>query len=358
MIFFLNVTITDIRIGYPYHRASWFPISNRFDIFKYALASYAVLEPLTSKFILYVNLAEFDYRRDELEQYLHSIFPITKLEIHWVRLNHTHEWRGACDQLSLSDESIIWYLGNDDHIFIDSSLEMVEAGIHALKNDTDPMAIMYYSHWTSQMRLAMHFNGQLTNDKNFIIYNWNNFDAIHMMKFARFKRYWFEVDCKDKVVYRSDELVHHSNLTIPSNVYAPIKELVRHYDGDSHVGKDLANIAPPLFIPPGFFENQMIIRVGKTKRDNSSTNFNPASEWLYNFSKAGTDYRWLLDDIPLFWKSHIIELDVNYKDYQNLIQARNAAYVASTRIPMHAFGITFTHEDAVPLDWISNNIRG
>ena len=67
MIVLFNVKITDTRIGYPYARASWYPVSNRFDIFKYALASHAVLAPVTDKFIFYIDLAEFAPRQAELE---------------------------------------------------------------------------------------------------------------------------------------------------------------------------------------------------------------------------------------------------------------------------------------------------
>ena len=71
MIVLFNVKITDVKMTHPYagtvyDRASWFPVSNRFDIFKYCLASRAVMAPVVDKFILYIDLAEFTPRQEEL----------------------------------------------------------------------------------------------------------------------------------------------------------------------------------------------------------------------------------------------------------------------------------------------------
>ena len=44
MIVLFNVKITDIRMGYPYRRAAWMPNPERYDVFRYCLASTAVLD--------------------------------------------------------------------------------------------------------------------------------------------------------------------------------------------------------------------------------------------------------------------------------------------------------------------------
>ena len=58
MIVLFNVKITDVRMGYPYTRGAHMPNPERFDIFKYCLASTSVLEPLVSKFAFYITLDE------------------------------------------------------------------------------------------------------------------------------------------------------------------------------------------------------------------------------------------------------------------------------------------------------------
>ena len=167
MIVLFNVKITDVKMTHPYagtvyDRAAWFPVSNRFDIFKYCLASRAVMAPVVDNFVFYIDLAEFSSRREELHEYMLSIFPADKLEIHWYRIDRTQTWRDLCDSQFTNDNKLIWYEGNDDHIFIDSNLDMIRASIDILNADPDPLAVMYYSHWPEQMRMSLLHNGELT----------------------------------------------------------------------------------------------------------------------------------------------------------------------------------------------------
>lgn len=354
MIVLKSVKVTDHRLG-TYHRGAWYPDSGRFDVFKYCLASHAALTPVVDKFVFYVDLAELSPRQQELEEYMYSLFPADKLEIHWNRLNYTHEWREAAEQFT-DDDQLIWYSGNDDHIFIDHNLDIIRSAIKTLNEDPDPNAIMYYSHWPEQMRNSLRWGGELTPDGNFIKFHWENFDAIHLMKAGRFKRYWFDTDCGNSVIYRSDSLSQFG-LRINHNVYSPTREIVRHYDGYSHVGLGCVNIAPPLFIPPGFFENNMRIRIGFNDRLNDWTNFNPKAEWLYNANEAGTDYRWIEEDIPMFWRDHISEIvhSPNY-DEESMHQARDAALLAMTRVPMNPYGHHFGNEGH-PEQWFHKHFK-
>jgi hypothetical protein len=94
MIVLFNVKITDIRMGYPYRRAAWMPNPERYDVFRYCLASTAVLEPLVSKFIFCVTLApELADRQQELEAYMRELFPADKLELIWSRCDYGRDWK-------------------------------------------------------------------------------------------------------------------------------------------------------------------------------------------------------------------------------------------------------------------------
>lgn len=361
MIVLFNVKITDVRMGYPYRRGEWMPNPERFDVFRYCLASHAVLEPLVSKFIFCVTLApELAHRRAELEEYIRSLIPADKLELIWQRCDYGRDWKRICDQYLNDPDELVWLACNDDHIFIDSNLRTVAAAQAILRADPDPNAYMYYSHWPEQMRMSMLLGGELTVDKNFIKYSWENFDGIMVLKAGRLKQYW-ERDYGDASMFKVDYLGAHHGYQCPGTCYAPTKELVRHYEGYSHVNdgmtQTLANIVPPLYIPPGFFDNDLRIRVGYIERDNDWTNFNPAAEWLYNANPTGTDYRWHVEDIPLFWQEHIAEVDYdeNY-DAGQMRQARDAAFLAATRVPMKCFGHTFDHNNSVPSEWFVNHL--
>ena len=349
MIVFYNVKITDVKMTWPYagtiyDRAPWFPVSNRFDIFKYCLASRAVMAPLVDKYIFYIDLAEFSPRQAEMQEYMESIFPTDKLEIHWHRIERTRDWRKLCEQFT-NDNDLIWYEGNDDHIFIDYNLDMIAASQSTLKADPDPNAVMYYSHWPEQMRMSLLHNGELTADGNFIKFTWDTVDSLLLMKVSRFKRYWFETDCGEDNMYRTDPLGWQYGYKISGTVYSPARELVRHYDGYSHVGKLLGAIAPPLYVPPDFFDRNMRVRIGYAERQAGWTNLYSAAERLYSIDPNGVEARWTQEDIPLFWKGHISKIDVNpTQDVELLKHARDAAFLAMTRIPLKAHGHEFGTE--------------
>lgn len=357
----LNVKITGIRIGYPYDtgRGPWTPRYDRFDIFRYCLASYAVLSPLVSKFHFYIQLADDCAGREaELEPYIKELFPEDKLDLRWYRNNHTRDWRQVCEEHLEDDNEVIWFAGNDDHIFIDYNLDMVKAAIEVLQNDPDPLSVVYYSHWPEQARMSHMLGGEPTPDGNFIKYHWQNYDGIHMFKAARFKRYWYDADYGNDLVFRPDDLKNHYGYSLPSWFYAPTREMVRHYDGYVHIGQTVTDIAPTLFIPPDFFSKTMKIRIGFSERDDSYTNLNPHSVNLYNTNPQGTDYRWIEEDIPLFWRDRIASVVYNEQlSRDELIQARNHAFLKMSRFPLNCFGARFTEKNAPPEQWFVGHLR-
>jgi hypothetical protein len=102
----------------------------------------------------------------------------------------------------------------------------------------------------------------------------------------------------------------------------------------------------------------MRVRIGYEDRDNSATNLYAAAQFLYAAQPQGTDYRWTIEDIPLFWKKYIADVDVNLDQHiYSLQQARDAAYLASTRIPMTCYSTTFDHTGAAPDSWFNNHLR-
>ena len=362
MILLFNTKITQYGLSY-YHRADWLPRFDRVAIFKYCLASYSVLTPLISKSVFFVELApEFADRQQELETYIKDLFP--ECNLYWYRNFYTRDWRANWDKIvgDSSDDSI-WFAGNDDHIFLDYDLDVVAAGLKVLSNDPNPMSAIFYSHWAAACRMSHHYNAIPTECGNYVKFDWRTYDAIRIIKTERFRHYWFDNDFGDTPVYRTDNLFHEGH-SITAPVYVPTRELVRHYDGDSHLMNglpqpfDIANVAPPLVIPPGFFEKDIKIRIGYDNRVEGWVNLNPAAQWLYTANPTGADYRWTLDDIPLFWRDRISTVDVspNY-DAALMLQARNSAVLAMTRIPMNCYNILFYQQNTPPRDWFTQHLR-
>jgi len=361
MIVLFNVKITDVRMGYPYHigRGSWMPNPQRIDVFKYCLASTVALEPLVSKFHLYITLApECEARRAELEAFIHEIIPADKLHLVWARNDYGRDWIRTTDEILSDPNELIWLACNDDHIFIDYNLDVVQSAVTTLDQDPDPNAVMIYSHWPEQIRMSRFYKGELTADGNLVKFAWENFDGIMILKAGRFKQYWTR-DYGDALMFKVDYLGGLYGYKCPGNVYAPTRELVRHYEGYAHVNQtaEMANLVPPLYVPQGFFERDLKVRVGYPERKDGWQNLYSAAEWLYNANPNGVEHRWCVEDIPLFWKPYISELDVNLdQNVGQLHQARNAAFLAATHIPMRCFDIDFTHENHHPAEWFDKQL--
>ena len=270
------------------------------------------------------------HRKDEVENYIKSLYPNDKLILNWYRNNYVADWRDVCkNELSKIDDDIIWLAGNDDHIFIDNSIDIVKNGLDLLQNDKDPMSIIYYSHWPEQMYIASQLNADLVERGNYVKYKWNNFDAIMALKKERFENYWFDSysnNYQQELLFKTDMLVVLRD-SIIGNVYTPTKEIVRHFDGYDHVG-NFSNSAPSMVIPIGFFENDIKIKYGYEMRYNGYTNLNPTTINLYAHDISGTDYRWCIEDLPLFWRDKITNLEKNQNFDEVLGRVkRNSAYI-------------------------------
>lgn len=367
MILIINSKITSARgVNYRQEENRNYPQNNRVDVFKYCLSAFEKMKPILSKVFLYLEISpEFSDRKDELENYIKELFPPEILFLNWYRNNFKNDWLGVCEEVSKIDDDIIWHSGNDDHIFIDSSLDVLKEGIELIRNDEDPMAQMAFSHFPEMIKLAKHLNGQLNETKNYVKIKWKNTCGIHIVKKARFLKYWNLICTPDKLTFRPDGICDVntpfdfrnpfcSDEELLSNVYVPTRELVRHFDGYAHVGR-LNNISPPLFIPKGFFEKDIKIKYGFSERDNEFTNLNPSSEYLYAYSYTGTDYRWCLEDIPLFWRDKISKIEISNVDESELKRNRNKFLIGLVKNDIYGcFGYHINSDP--PEEWFVNQL--
>lgn len=356
MILLVNVKITDHRlVNYKKGIRFGYPSSNRFDVFKYTLASYSVMSELVSKFVFYIELSrEFSHRQQELEDFIYEIFPKEKIVLNWFRNNYIRDWRLVYDELSKIDDEIIWLACNDDHVFIDSSLDILSDGLEILKNDKDTLSCIYYSHWLEGIRVANHFNAELDKNKNFVKFKWGIYDGILIVKKERFRKYWFDYDDNSNSWFKPDAF-YNNRPPMTANFYVPTKEIVRHFDGYGHVG-NFANIAPSLVIPTGFFEKKIKIKYGYNDRIEDSVNINPKIPNMFSTDPNGTDYKWILEDIPLFWKDRIIQIDINSDvKEEELSVFRNFNYLTCAKSCNRSYLMNFN--SVPPITWFNKHIK-
>lgn len=363
MVLLFNVKIAAHRKCNDYRKGviNNFPISDRMDIFKYCLSSYSVFLPIISKCIFYIDISsEFLNRKDELEEFIYKLYPKENLTLHWYRNNTKSDWLNVCNVVEDINDEIIFLAGNDDHIFMDSSLDMIKRGIDVIRNDIDPMASFSFTHEPELIRVANHLNGELVDNGNFVKISFGNCDSLWVIKKPKFFKYWREMCPDNEIHFRPDGLCD-SNYSpciknLVSNTYIPTKELVRHFDGYGHVNVS-PNIIPPLSIPPGFFENEIKIKYGFKERDNGYVNLDPSNEFLFAYNNNGTDYRWCIDDIPLFWQDKINEIVRNGIDEDVMKEKRNMYFLLSMQNNItRCFNHSFNSEDKPPTKWFLNHL--
>lgn len=327
MILLVNTFITNARLSH-YHRGL-LPPEDRLRVFEYTLASLASI-PWWSTILLYVKLdTEFCDRWGELEAFVGQTFP-AHAQLFPYRMEYQRQWQTLlATKVFVEDDPLIWYLGNDDHLFLDYDLENLARGLHYLLLDPSPYASLYYSHWPENYRIA--HNPRLTAcpeilDDGYLRFQWACRDAIQVVKREVLEAWWFGEDYGDLFLPRTDwQHLHRAGPVL--TVYAPPRELCRHFDGYTHIGLDI-NQAPPLAIPPGFFEQAIRVRYGAPEVALDCVDMNPLRAAYKTVDPQGTDYKWVLEDIPLFWKSRLGAVETYDIDPIHAVDARNNALQA------------------------------
>lgn len=357
MIVWFNCKITDQRLNPQSVVRYNLKDDNRFDVARYSFASFAPLEPLVSKFIFNLELAdEHQGREAEMESWLRSLFPADKLILNWYRANNITQWREIQTLIADIDDDLIFPAGNEDHIFMDSNIDVFAKGLEYIKNDPDPYAVLMTSHWPESIRAAHVYSGTITDCGNYVTYNMGNNDAIRVMKRSFFNQYIDSINDTAMTVFRTE---HWNSIGLVSNkLYIPTKEQFRHFDGYAHVQVG-PEVCPPLEIPPGFFDNRMKIRYGFFDREENAVNINPCAENLYTVDPTnGTDYKFIESEIPAFWQSHIsgIVRNIESNDY---LDAYDKFLLEMSRIYInwHHVGKVFNDSNWPPATWLNNHTK-
>lgn len=321
MIIWYNIKITDLRLNpnssAPRH---YLNTVNRFDIARYTFASMVPLMPFTSKIIFNLQLdPPYHSRQEELEEYIFSLFERDKVLIMWYRCNNMAQWRMVKDIIDQENYSTIFLAGNDDHVFIDSNTKLWQQGLDIIEKNSDYRSAFIYSHYPESMRLAYQKNAALVHDNNFLNFRFGTSVGNAVIKKELYQSVFVKETDDQREVFRMDGWKNEWY----ENIFVPTRELARHFDGYSHVNMD-GNICPPLDIPPGFFEKNIIINYGYTEQDPNCVNINPLINNLKYNDPKGVDYKWVLDDLPEFWRPYIKEINIsNDLDHDQAKLARN-----------------------------------
>jgi hypothetical protein len=137
--------------------------------------------------------------------------------------------------------------------------------------------------------------------------------------------WWFEHEYGDAWMPRTDTVGGGEAISPETACILPYRELVRHFDGYSHNGIDI-NACPPLFIPDGFFDNEIKILYCSDQRRKGYVSVNPLKKNYSTVDRTGADLKCVLEDLPLFWRSRIAQVETaRHVDEKLLLRRRNEA---------------------------------
>tara|TARA_R100000008_G_C3450463_1_gene99083 strand:+ start:64 stop:345 length:282 start_codon:yes stop_codon:yes gene_type:complete len=89
----------------------------------------------------------------------------------------------------------------------------------------------------------------------------------------------------------------------------PKREICAHYDGQPSLRPETH---PPLFVPEGFFDNNVKVRYGFDDYVSGYVNVNPdAKKYSFEDNNTGTDIKKQIEELPLFWQDRISEVKKN-----------------------------------------------
>lgn len=348
MILFFNVLITNNRNSGPNR-------IDRLDLFKYVLASYSCIDRITD-IIIYAEL-DNDYKNREIElrDYIYLIFENKKVEFYNFSPCNQRQWQKALDNsIILTTKQPILYSGDDDHVFIDYELNGLYEGLDLLINENqDQINTLHFTSWPESISTIYNFEKlygikSFEHKKLYWISELLCGDAIQIVNNTFFKHIFFNLDMKDIFIRRTSGVFLTNwyptlgNYKFSSNKehpkvkrFTPLREMARHFDSYFHVNMPFSH-CPPLNIPYGFFQNNIKINYCG-KRKNEFYNINPLAEKYFIEDESGTDDKKMIEDLPLFWKNKITDIEDYSHHYlrQDLINGRNLSHKKIITAPHH-----------------------
>jgi hypothetical protein len=238
------------------------------------------------------------------------------------RLISLGQWKDfLLEQKIIEQEKNLFYLGNDDHIFIDSNTDCLEQCIIVMESllKLHDYVSCTYSHY---FEYNSRWNDLLYNDKYVTAHFYQEgHDSIQILSPLLVKRWFFEETdgLPDGFIIRRAEDIPHRLPLIHTLQVRPKKELFRHFDGYSHVG--MQEYCPPLSIPDGFFDKNLKLfecSVSALSKDELReiielkemgwTILDPDSNYNSCIKVSGADLDRRLEEIPAFWSDSISEV--------------------------------------------------
>jgi len=323
MILFINVFIEE-NSGSPLgHSNSRYNLKkySKLDVFFYTLESYRVIE--WSKVYIYCGLDSNVNDHENVYQRILQIFP--EAHLHKFRNAYQKEWQKAVKEICNNEDDLIWYAGNHDHPYLAPNNNQLNLLIDALNKCNETYKGAVYSHHPDNISWIMnssYFNWKYES-KGVCSYQVSRSDGIMIVNKALLKNWWFDYHYGNSFMPRAD-WSEKSCSSAMAKIFLPVKLLCHHFDGYTFGSYEYdVRDAPPLEIPEGFWDNNIVIDYCSDKRVQGHTLVNPSLQSKVR-DVCGADLRCMLEDLPMFWKDRISKINY-FKPSFNVKKARNRA---------------------------------
>jgi|TARA_R110000744_G_scaffold190_7_gene752 hypothetical protein len=328
MILFLNTYLVPTK---AYSSCVWDRgnLNNpcKLDVFKYSISSLSKAYPW-SKVIIYFSLhEEYKSREKDLIDYIKNEFGSVKDDIDVVIRNTRNEYQSQWKETyDLLDDDLVFYCGNHDHIFVGNE-HLFGLAIEEFRSQlsaNEGLVSLRFSHFPEMFRAGVFQHCQDDNryplptniHKTLIC----NSDAIQILSKDLYHK-WFWHNDTDRLMGRTDGPDTHlsENIWTPKfgwTVYAMNHEHIRHFDGYNHV--EIPNCScPALDIPEGYFDNNIVVRIGYDDRIDGTFKINPFQEKSLAEDANGVDFPYHLEDLPQHIRSRVSDIDINPSFHTN-----------------------------------------
>ncbi|MEM2954830.1 MAG: hypothetical protein QW625_02685 [Candidatus Nanoarchaeia archaeon] len=341
MILYMDVYITDARLIKNLYdelevlrsRVNTYKTPSKLEVTLYTLASYAAY-PWSNILIKYELEDKSKY--DFFEKEVKKLFP--KAVLIRSRSDTQQKYQEAIKILEKMGDEWIFYCGNNDHPFVCSDFSVLNACLQKAKElrKEHKFISIWYSHalegagfLNARKFVGNHlkyldkngiYEGRVIfEDENmYVTKHHQNFHcSIQILHIDILKHWFFTSDLSGLYIRRTDDLPKTID-TGEQIVILPKKRICEHFDGygnlNSLLGFSIDELVPPLFIPPGFFENNIKIAFGFDEYREGWVNINPfKSKYSFIDPKNGTDLKIGINNLPIFWKSRISKIEINPK---------------------------------------------
>ena len=300
-----------------------YSMPSKIDITKYTLASYAHYH-WDEVLIRYEVDKISDY--EMLDIFILDLYP--HATIMHKRSDSFAAFQESLDLLNSYKSNWIFYAGNNDQPWIGSTSKYLKKLISIASDyekKYDFISILY-THYSETFNLNVKdtpmnllYGRDIVNidenaDAKIILRKKGDNTSAQIVNKKLFNEWFSTNQFPSARVIRSEDI---RDFFIVENqlMIIPKKEICAHFDGYSHTAGTSAAIGnyqvPPLFIPQGFFSNDIKISYGYNEYRSKWVNINPTSENYIFESDNGTDLKIDINSIPLFWSERISKLDIN-----------------------------------------------